>query len=166
MNALGQKLVQLTMPGVPDVYQGTEVWEDSLVDPDNRRPVDFAALRDLLAQVDRRRSPGRRARARPSSGSPPQALRARRDRPELFTGYAPVFADGPQADAPGRLRPRRCDHPGHPAAGAAWPGRRLGRHHRRPARRVHRRPDRDRVRGPDRVADLLGTYPVALLIRG
>src|SRR5262249_49115212 len=40
-NALGQKLVQLTMPGVPDVYQGTELWEDSLVDPDNRRAVDF-----------------------------------------------------------------------------------------------------------------------------
>ena len=36
-NALGQKLVQLTMPGVPDIYQGTELWEDSLVDPDNRR---------------------------------------------------------------------------------------------------------------------------------
>src|SRR5205823_2618226 len=40
-NSLGQKLVQLTMPGIPDVYQGTELWEDSLVDPDNRRPVDY-----------------------------------------------------------------------------------------------------------------------------
>ena len=92
-NALGQKLVQLTMPGVPDVYQGTELWEDSLVDPDNRRPVDFAARRKLLAEL---------------SGSPPvdssgaaklwvtrQALRARRDRPDLFTAYTPVFADGP-----------------------------------------------------------------------
>ena len=38
-DALGQKLLALTVPGVPDVYQGTEVWEDSLVDPDNRRPV-------------------------------------------------------------------------------------------------------------------------------
>ncbi|MET0693558.1 MAG: malto-oligosyltrehalose synthase, partial [Propionibacteriaceae bacterium] len=47
-NSLGQKLVQLTMPGVPDVYQGTELWEDSLVDPDNRRPVDFVARRALL----------------------------------------------------------------------------------------------------------------------
>ncbi len=72
VNALGQKLVQLTMPGIPDVYQGTEVWEDSLVDPDNRRPVDFAALRDLLAQV----RPGAGSRStppgRPSSGSPPR----------------------------------------------------------------------------------------------
>ncbi|ORB10558.1 hypothetical protein BST36_30835, partial [Mycolicibacterium moriokaense] len=40
-DALGQKLISLTAPGVPDVYQGTELWEDSLVDPDNRRPVDY-----------------------------------------------------------------------------------------------------------------------------
>ena len=40
-DALGQKLMALTVPGVPDVYQGTELWEDSLVDPDNRRPVDY-----------------------------------------------------------------------------------------------------------------------------
>ena len=97
VNALGQKLVQLTMPGIPDVYQGTEVWEDSLVDPDNRRPVDFAALRDLLAQVDQARFPV------DASGAAKlwvttSALRARRDRPELFTGYTPVIADGPQTD--------------------------------------------------------------------
>ena len=97
VNSLGQKLVQLTMPGVPDVYQGTEVWEDSLVDPDNRRPVDFAALRDQLAQVSLARYPV------DASGAvklwvTTSALRARRDRPELFTSYAPVAADGPQAD--------------------------------------------------------------------
>ena len=40
------------MPGVPDVYQGTELWDYSLVDPDNRRPVDFAARRELLARID------------------------------------------------------------------------------------------------------------------
>ena len=49
-NALSQKLIQLTMPGVPDVYNGTELWEQSLVDPDNRRPVDFAGrFADLAA---------------------------------------------------------------------------------------------------------------------
>ncbi len=51
-NSLGQKLVQLTQPGVPDVYQGTELWEDSLVDPDNRRPVDYEARRSLLDALD------------------------------------------------------------------------------------------------------------------
>ncbi|MBV9593861.1 MAG: malto-oligosyltrehalose synthase, partial [Actinobacteria bacterium] len=51
-NALSQKLIQLTMPGVPDVYQGTELWDDSLVDPDNRRPVDYAQRRRHLADMD------------------------------------------------------------------------------------------------------------------
>ena len=58
-NALGQKLVQLTMPGIPDVYQGTELWEDSLVDPDNRRPVDFSHAAGAARVVDDG-SPGRR----------------------------------------------------------------------------------------------------------
>lgn len=51
-NSLGQKLIQLTMPGVPDTYQGTELWDNSLVDPDNRRPVDFDVRRELLARID------------------------------------------------------------------------------------------------------------------
>ena len=51
-NSLGAKLVQLTMPGVPDVYQGCELAGLSLVDPDNRRPVDFARRRALLADLD------------------------------------------------------------------------------------------------------------------
>ena len=50
-NALAAKLVQLTMPGVPDVYQGTELWDHSLVDPDNRRPVDFDLRRALLGRL-------------------------------------------------------------------------------------------------------------------
>ena len=40
------------MPGFPDVYQGTELWDRCLIDPDNRRPVDYAARRDLLAGLD------------------------------------------------------------------------------------------------------------------
>ena len=70
-NALAAKLVALTMPGVPDVYQGSELWEQSLVDPDNRRPVDFDAARraarrarrDARAADRRRRRPGRRQAA-------------------------------------------------------------------------------------------------------
>ena len=49
--SLAQKLVQLTMPGVADTYQGTELWDLSLVDPDNRRPVDFALRTALLSQL-------------------------------------------------------------------------------------------------------------------
>jgi (1->4)-alpha-D-glucan 1-alpha-D-glucosylmutase len=51
VTALAQTLLQLTSPGVPDTYQGTELWDLSLVDPDNRRPVDFALRRKLLAGV-------------------------------------------------------------------------------------------------------------------
>jgi len=51
VNILGQKLVQLTMPGVPDVYQGTELTSFVLVDPDNRRPADYDVRRRLLAHV-------------------------------------------------------------------------------------------------------------------
>lgn len=54
-NSLAQQLLKLTVPGVPDMYQGTELWDLSLVDPDNRRPVDYAQreamLRDLKAQI-------------------------------------------------------------------------------------------------------------------
>ena len=49
INALCQKVVQLTMPGVPDLYQGSELWDLSLVDPDNRRAVDYHTRRQVLA---------------------------------------------------------------------------------------------------------------------
>lgn len=50
-NSLAQTLLKLTSPGVPDIYQGTEIWDLSLVDPDNRRPVDYRKRRDLLRRV-------------------------------------------------------------------------------------------------------------------
>jgi (1->4)-alpha-D-glucan 1-alpha-D-glucosylmutase len=94
-NALGQKLVQLTMPGIPDVYQGTELWEDSLVDPDNRRPVDFGERRALLASLTS--APPVDASGAAKLWVTTTALRLRRDRPELFTSYAPVPVTGPTA---------------------------------------------------------------------
>ncbi|HWK89554.1 MAG TPA: malto-oligosyltrehalose synthase, partial [Longimicrobium sp.] len=54
LSSLSQTLVRLTSPGVPDVYQGQETWDFSLVDPDNRRPVDFALRRRLLASLTER----------------------------------------------------------------------------------------------------------------
>jgi (1->4)-alpha-D-glucan 1-alpha-D-glucosylmutase len=96
-NSVSAKLVQLTMPGVPDVYQGSEFWERSLTDPDNRRPVDFAVRQEELAKLD--------AGALPEAGTETskllvtsRALRLRRDRPELFQGYSPVTATGAAAD--------------------------------------------------------------------
>ncbi len=52
INSISQLLLKTASPGVPDVYQGTELWDLSLVDPDNRRPVDFAARRALLGELD------------------------------------------------------------------------------------------------------------------
>src|SRR6185437_10755175 len=52
LNSLSQIALKATLPGVPDFYQGTELWDLSLVDPDNRRPVDFAARENLLAALD------------------------------------------------------------------------------------------------------------------
>lgn len=92
VNVLGAKLLQLAMPGVPDVYQGCELVDLSLVDPDNRRPVDFDARADLLAQLD--------AGAAASSLDAEKllvtsrALRVRREHADAFRGatatYAPV----------------------------------------------------------------------------
>ena len=52
--ASARSCIQLTAPGVPDVYQGTELLDDSLVDPDNRRPVDYARRREALVGPKRR----------------------------------------------------------------------------------------------------------------
>jgi len=53
ITALAQILIKLTAPGIPDIYQGSELWDMSLVDPDNRRPVDFDHRRKLLAELER-----------------------------------------------------------------------------------------------------------------
>jgi (1->4)-alpha-D-glucan 1-alpha-D-glucosylmutase len=87
-DAVAQKLLSLTVPGIPDVYQGTELFDDSLVDPDNRRPVDYGARRTALATL-----------TDPKLRVVSHALRLRRQRPETFLsgGYTPLLADGPAA---------------------------------------------------------------------
>ena len=97
VNSLGAKLVQLTMPGVPDVYQGTEFWDRSLTDPDNRRPFDYGARRAALAALDAGERPASYTDETAKLLVTSRALRLRRDRPELFTGYRPVAATGPAA---------------------------------------------------------------------
>ncbi len=79
-NSLAQTLLKITCPGVPDTYQGTELWDFSLVDPDNRRPVDYERRRKLLSELQAAASgPGpARAGARPGLGQggwPDQAIR-------------------------------------------------------------------------------------------
>lgn len=97
-NSLAAKLVQLTAPGVPDVYQGSELWETSLVDPDNRRPVDFAERRRMLRQLDDGWQPPVDASGAAKLLVTSRALRLRRDRPELFDRYVPLSAIGGAAE--------------------------------------------------------------------
>jgi (1->4)-alpha-D-glucan 1-alpha-D-glucosylmutase len=102
--ALAQLALQLTAPGVPDTYQGSELWELSLVDPDNRRPVDYDARRALLA--DARRCSAAEAWARRDEGLPKlwlmhRVLDLRRRRPDALVGgaYLPLEASGAQRAA-------------------------------------------------------------------
>ena len=101
--SMAQKLVQLTVPGVPDIYQGTELWDLSLVDPDNRRPVDFELRRSLLEDAAAT-APSRADMADVGDVGVSklwvvrQALRARAERPEAFEGgYRPLEPAGPAA---------------------------------------------------------------------
>ncbi|RJK92933.1 malto-oligosyltrehalose synthase [Vallicoccus soli] len=97
---LGQKLVQLAMPGAPDVYQGTELVDLSLVDPDNRRPVDYALRRGLLARLDAGEAPEGLDMEKLLVVS--RALRLRREHPAWFgagSTYEPVATSSSHAVA-------------------------------------------------------------------
>lgn len=85
---LGQKLIQLTMPGVPDVYQGCELVSRTLVDPDNRRPVDFTERARRLAALDAGAPPSDRDDEKLLVTS--RALRVRREHPDWFGPSATV----------------------------------------------------------------------------
>lgn len=112
-NSFSQCLVKLTAPGVPDLYQGKELWDLSLVDTDNRRPVDYARRRAWLAELERAFDPAnqgwgtRYARAllntledgRAKLFLTWKALTLRRAHPQLFTrgAYLPLAAGGRHA---------------------------------------------------------------------
>jgi (1->4)-alpha-D-glucan 1-alpha-D-glucosylmutase len=168
---LGTKLLQLVAPGVADVYQGSEITQTSLVDPDNRRPVDLGALAATLSELDAGRAP---------SGLDEEkllvtaaALRLRRAHPEAFvgtgagyeplpttTGHAVALArtdsDGPRVVAvTTRLVADATPARAHTDATVVLPeGSWLD---------VLTATTHDG--GPVRLGDLLATYPVALLER-
>lgn len=103
MNSLTQLVLKSTTPGVPDFYQGSEIWDLSLVDPDNRRPVDYALRRSLLASLDG--ADPAQLLADWTSGRiklhlSRQLLRLRREQAEFFreADYCPVAASGPSAE--------------------------------------------------------------------
>jgi (1->4)-alpha-D-glucan 1-alpha-D-glucosylmutase len=108
-DSLAQVVLKIASPGVPDLYQGTELWDFSLVDPDNRRPVDFESRRRMLREIAADDWP-RAQLARELYGQwqdgriklflTHAALHARRENPDLFAGggYQPLEPTGPRAD--------------------------------------------------------------------
>jgi (1->4)-alpha-D-glucan 1-alpha-D-glucosylmutase len=104
INSLAQVVLKLTAPGIPDIYQGSELWDLALVDPDNRRPVDYEARRELLEQL-RDCSPEQVMRGI-AQGVPKlwiirQALAVRRHSPQAFGpdgAFTPMWARGARAE--------------------------------------------------------------------
>ena len=121
-NSLSQVLLKMTSPGVPDLYQGCELWDFSLVDPDNRRPVDFELRKRLLNQIQSKAvEPAEMIRgllAKPESGSVKmyllwRALTFRQAHRDLFQAgdYIPLHASGEKAEhivAFARRRKNEC----------------------------------------------------------
>jgi (1->4)-alpha-D-glucan 1-alpha-D-glucosylmutase len=110
-NSLSQTLLKLAAPGVPDTFQGTELWDFSLTDPDNRRPVDYACRARMLRELRERSAAGRlpelaRELTRQKEDGRIKlyvtwrALACRRDHPGLFTTgeYLPLEPSGTWAD--------------------------------------------------------------------
>jgi (1->4)-alpha-D-glucan 1-alpha-D-glucosylmutase len=109
LNSLSQTLVKIGSPGVPDFYQGSELWDTNLVDPDNRRPVDFAIRQAMLEEIVRDADRNRvelveKLLASPSDGRIKMyvihcALQFRREHPELFAAgsYVPLETSGERA---------------------------------------------------------------------
>lgn len=122
INSLAQALVKLTAPGIPDIYQGSELWNLALVDPDNRRPVDYELRGRLLDELERENIRPEAVWARVEEGLPKlwltrQALHLRARLPDLFGPdgrYIPLAvidplasagAQPPAAKAPAALEP-------------------------------------------------------------
>jgi (1->4)-alpha-D-glucan 1-alpha-D-glucosylmutase len=172
INGLSQALIKMMVPGVPDFYQGTELWDLSLVDPDNRRPVDFEKRMELLG-----RCPSLSAAdvlCDWDSGLPKlwltsRVLRLRRERPQDFgvdSRYQPLVAQG--AHLGNLLAFRRGDNliavvPRFTmSVGGDWGDTIL----RLPRGAWKNYLTGSSVQGTATPTELFGEFPVALLVRG
>jgi (1->4)-alpha-D-glucan 1-alpha-D-glucosylmutase len=123
-NAIAQTALKLTIPGTPDIYQGAELWEQSLVDPDNRRPVDFATRATVLAAADSAFADAPRLTAATKLALIARLLGLRRDRPALFAhgSYEPVPVSGPEGRRICAFRRREGDDVLLVAVALGWRG--------------------------------------------
>jgi (1->4)-alpha-D-glucan 1-alpha-D-glucosylmutase len=172
ITSLAATLLRLTAPGVGDIYRGSELWNHSLVDPDNRRPVDYDLRRRLLEELDALSVP--QILSRMDEGLPKlfvirTALAVRRDRPDCFgpgAGYQPIEARGEKS-------PHLLAYGRGEAVVAAVPRLVLSRAGdwadtaiSLPMGRWHNAFDGRRYRGGELPAgELLSKFPVALLTR-
>jgi (1->4)-alpha-D-glucan 1-alpha-D-glucosylmutase len=179
---LSQAVLKVASPGVPDYYQGTELWDFSLVDPDNRRPVDYALRKKLVEENER--DPAALLRSL-SDGKAKlhvirQGLAVRRAHPRLFHGgkYTPLHADGGREENIAAFALQHADHTVIPVAprlfaglmeegelaplgSRAWGEAKL----ELPAGSYRNVLTDERVEGGARpLAELLGRFPVALLV--
>jgi (1->4)-alpha-D-glucan 1-alpha-D-glucosylmutase len=139
VNSLAQTVLKLTIPGVPDIYQGQEMWDFSLVDPDNRRPIDYAARSQNAERLIEQSSTPADLLENWRDGRIKllvtlKLLRFRREHPELFRkgSYSPAQVSGKFAECcvaftrecEGRavlvVVPRLSSRVGIPAVGVAW----------------------------------------------
>ncbi|MDR0360978.1 MAG: malto-oligosyltrehalose synthase [bacterium] len=173
ITSLSMKLLALTVPGVPDLYQGSELWHLRLVDPDNRGAVDFAGRAALLDEVDR--LPPEECWKRAAEGLPKllvvsRALRLRRRRPDVFCEpHRPLRVAGPgdghlvafaRGDGLAVLAPRLVLGLGEPEP--HWRDTTVGL----PEGSWHDELRGEPVAGGSRqVGELLGPFPVGLLSR-
>jgi (1->4)-alpha-D-glucan 1-alpha-D-glucosylmutase len=137
INSLTQTLLKLTSPGVPDIYQGTEIWDYSLVDPDNRRPVDYELRREMLKSLSSA-TPGELMQTWPDGRIKlfltKHLLQLRRGHADLFERgeYVPLHTSGTFAESCvsfvrrlddnwiAVIAPRLSSRIGFPPIGEAW----------------------------------------------
>ncbi|HVG26183.1 MAG TPA: malto-oligosyltrehalose synthase [Acidobacteriaceae bacterium] len=171
INSLAQTLLKYTSPGVPDLYQGGELWDFSLVDPDNRRPVDYELRRMLLDRMQSMNS--QQVLDRMEEGLPKlwviqHALHLRAQHPAWFgpqADYTALHASGPAAHrvlAFLRGESVLTIVPRWSYTATPWDGTLL----ELPSGRwVNRLSGRSYQGGPQELAKLLAAFPVALLVR-
>ncbi len=170
VNSLAQTLLKHTCPGVPDLYQGGELWDLSLVDPDNRRPVDYELRSKLLGEL--RGLDTAQIMARIDEGLPKlhvvhRALNLRKEHPDWFgpeAAYTPLDVTGPDAmriiafqrgDNVITIIPRWMQQSGLPNASLTLPD----------GRWTNILSEQKLQSGPQNMQSLLSAFPAALLIR-
>ena len=174
-NSLAAKALQLSAPGVPDVYQGCEILDYSLVDPDNRREVDYRYRHDLLSQIDNGARPAWEEAITDRTAADTlklllttTLLRLRRDEPDRFTRYRPMLVSGDRKENllafdRGGLITAVTRGTGQVFQDSGWGNTKLlidSGHYTEllTGERIH-------ITGPVAAAELFAHYPLALLYR-